>query len=129
MMMLLRKSPLFSKAAVSPTLLLGPSLTTRAIMMRNQHWIGLRAATMDHLGTHQRQIVALQVMPFAKKGKDSNRQDKKKAQEKAQIYEEFEGQDLDSVKSDFDEALEVSLLLIPALYTFFALVAVLRDTG
>lgn len=41
-------------------------------------------------------------MSFAKgkKGgasKDSNRQDKKKAQEKAQIYEEFEGQDLDSI--------------------------------
>ena len=32
-------------------------------------------------------------MSFAKgkKGGDSNRQDKKKAQEKAQIYEEFEG--------------------------------------
>ena len=53
-------------------------------------------------------------MSFAKgkKGgasKDSNRQDKKKAQEKAQIYEEFEGQDLDSIQQDFEDALSVSI--------------------
>ena len=42
---------------------------------------------------------------FAKGSKDSNRKDKKKAQEKAQIHEEFAGQDLDTIKSDFEEAL------------------------
>ena len=55
-------------------------------------------------------------MNFAKKGtktgKGANRQDKVRDQEKAQIYEEFEGQDLDSVKSDFTEALDVSILII-----------------
>ena len=44
---------------------------------------------------------------FAKKSKESNRNDKKRAQEKEQIYEEFEGQDLDTVKSDFTDALEM----------------------
>lgn len=55
-------------------------------------------------------------MSFAKKGaktgKGANRQDKVRDQEKAQIYEEFEGQDLDSVKSDFTEALDVSIIVI-----------------
>ena len=44
----------------------------------------------------------------SKGGKNQNRQDKKKAQEKAEIYEEFEGQDLDSIKQDFKDSLEVS---------------------
>ena len=43
-----------------------------------------------------------------KGGKDSNKKDKKKAEEKAQIYEEFEGQDTDTVKDDFNDGLEVS---------------------
>ena len=47
-------------------------------------------------------------MQFAKKGKDSNRQDKKKAQEKAKVKEEFEGQDTDTIKDDFEDALQVS---------------------
>ena len=43
----------------------------------------------------------------SKSGRDSsNRKDKKKAQEKAQINEEFAGQDLDSIKGDFEMALE-----------------------
>ena len=43
----------------------------------------------------------------SKSGRDgSNRKDKKKAQEKAQINEEFAGQDLDSIKTDFELALE-----------------------
>jgi len=63
-------------------------------------------------------------MEFSKKGKDSNRQDVKKAEVKKQIYEEFEGKDLDSIKQDFKGALEVSsrslssplsVLLSPAL--------------
>ena len=42
-----------------------------------------------------------------KSGKGANRQDKQKAAEKAQITEEFQGQDLDTIKADFEEALEV----------------------
>ena len=47
-------------------------------------------------------------MGFAKGSKGENRKDKKKAVEKAQIYEELEGQDLDSVQSEFQDALDVS---------------------
>ena len=45
---------------------------------------------------------------FAKGGKKGEK-DKKKAQEKAQIHEEFAGQDLDSIKNDFSEALDECL--------------------
>ena len=58
----------------------------------------------------QRQVMMMvQIRNFAKgkKGeKSSNRGDKKKEAEKAQIYEEFEGQDTDSIQNDFEEALD-----------------------
>ena len=42
----------------------------------------------------------------SKGNKESARKDKKKAQEKAQINEEFAGQNLDSIKTDFEQALD-----------------------
>ena len=71
-----------------------PRLTTKGFTIPNQRPAGM---------------FGLSARGFAKgsKGnKESARKDKKKAQEKAQINEEFAGQNLDSIKTDFEQALD-----------------------
>jgi len=46
---------------------------------------------------------------FAKGGKGKKDKDKKKEDEKAQILEEFDGQDLDSIKQDYIDALDMCI--------------------